>query len=610
MGEGEWTDDEVLQFLLGNHSNEEDEQNETLSTYRRRKVQNDDYIDRLSTPLIEVLSVCISSDFNDGEPCEIYGSILALEEQCPLFDLYDRSNPEDSETIVKRGTLSLKGPDDRAIIPSLSPTLHICLKDRIRGVEVVNGHLNLELGDEDSCDRLIKRAVEGAYGVAYVYYVVFQFAVYGTFEVRVTSNDNDGKKGNVADIYGSIVAEYENATMYCNDDDEVKLFAPRLFDEPPHLPLRVLLGTPIRLFRNVLAVPAYSSLSIKVNLCDSNGTIADGCLEFPAYTLGDKTLCIQTQYACVEVTVRWHHAYYYIYKDRFAKYSKPETGKRPKTEMLFDCEPDFPPCIPRKVPSYHFGSLGTEVFSVFVAGLTEKVSTLCGAITVDALGREIPIYDRDDSCPEMLSEDVLASVDVKHRGIRTSEIGMVLYLKDLASQLEVCRGNLRWCVGNLGGYMSFYNLRLCSIVRGDNGYAAVHYTIFDDSFEASVEVKCFCDGHLDNSIYLYGTLFGRYGEYDYSTSYQLKYYSSKLFDQPRDRPVETKAGSQITMLKSKVMVPADSFLIIEANMGALGIDGVEDTIHGTVEFNIDCCSTVTREIIGKSYRVEISVNFN
>ncbi|KAK9734602.1 hypothetical protein RND81_04G151100 [Saponaria officinalis] len=593
MGEGEWTDDEVLQFLLGNHSNEEDKQNETLSTYRRRKVQHDDYQDCLSTPLIEVLSVCISSDFNDGKPCEIYGSILALEEQCPLFDLYDRSNPEDSETIVKRGTLSLKGPDDRAIIPSLSPTLHICLKDRIRGVEVVNGHLNLELGDEDSCDRLIKRAVKGAHGVAYVYYVVFQFAVYGTFEVRVTSNDNDGKKGNVADIYGSIVAEYENATMYCNDDDEVKLFAPRLFDEPPHLPLRVLLGTPIRLFRNVVAVPAYSSLSIKVNLCDSNGMIADGCLEFPAYTLGDKTLSIQTQYACVEVTVRWHHAYYYIYKDRFAKYSKAETGKRQKTEMLFDCEPDFPPCIP----------------SVFVAGLTEKVSTLCGAITVDALGREIPIYDRDDSCPEMLSEDVLASVDVKHRGIRTSEIGMVLYLKELVSQLEVCRGNLRWCVGNLCGYMSFYNIRLCSIVRGNNGYAAVHYSIFDDSFEASVEVKFFCDGHLNNSIYLYGTLFGRYGDYDYSTPYQQKYYKSKLFYQPRDRPLETKDGSQISMLKSIMVVPADSFLIIEANLDTLGIGGVEDTIRGTVEFNIDCCNTVTQEILGKRCRIEISLKF-
>ncbi|KAK9734574.1 hypothetical protein RND81_04G149200 [Saponaria officinalis] len=279
----------------------------------------DRYYGTSVTPLVQVFSVCISTNFDDGKPCEIYGSIRALEGLVPRFDLYNR-DPDDSETIWKDGTLSLIGPVGEAIIPSLSTSLDFCVKDRIRGVEVVKGSLSLDPVSEDSYDRPLRSVVPGVHGDVYVYYVVFRFAMYATVQVLINENETVDKNCNAVDIYGSIVTGYENGSKYCSGDEEVKELETRLFDKPPNQPLRVVLGTPMGLSRNVVVVPAYTSLTIDVNLWDSNGKIAAGCLLYPAHLLSDNSQYIRTQNACVEVRVRWHHAYFYLLKGSKEEY--------------------------------------------------------------------------------------------------------------------------------------------------------------------------------------------------------------------------------------------------------------------------------------------------
>ncbi|KAH9621365.1 hypothetical protein KSS87_002015 [Heliosperma pusillum] len=577
-----------------------------LKPYHLRGVEDDDYKGCLATPLIQVFSVSISTYFNDGKPCEINGSIRVLDGSCPCFALYNR-NPKDSETFWKDGTLSLIGPNESFVIPSLSTELELRLYDRLRGVDLVVGKLSL---DSDSDNRLQKSEVQGANGIAFVYYAVFKFAINGTVQVTVTKNsgDDSDKNCDAANIYGSIVTGYENGREYCSADEDVKQLETRLFDTPAHQPLRVVVGTPIPLSRNVVAVPAYSSLTVKLNLWDSNGKIADDCLQFPSYLLGEHPSYIRTQYACVTVRVQWDDSYYYLYKDRRSSSNEPEsimkTGKESSGSRHYQ-----PPILPREINPLYDGIHKVDVYSVFVGGIAGKITALCGAIIVNDGGDYFTIYNRDDNCAEQLSDNSLASLDVNYRAVHNLSFGLILHLWEPIGKLEVSRGSFGWNDSTIGHYVLGYNRRFCSVVRGNNGYAAVHYQMFSLAFEAWVEVNLFSDGNPDIPINLHGTLLGRCSGDDYSTSYQKKYYMSRLFDQPRDRSVELKAGSKVSLLKSIVIVPNKSSLIIEAKLGTFGIDGIDELICGFAEFKIDRCNTIVARIIGEHYGIEISVKY-
>ncbi|KAK9734588.1 hypothetical protein RND81_04G150000 [Saponaria officinalis] len=461
---------------------------------------------------------------------------------------------------------------------------------------------------EDSYDTLLKGVVEGAHGSAYVYYTIFKFAVYGSLKVTVnTYDDVDGAyKAEAADIYGSIVVGYENGRRYCTTDEEVKFLETRVFDKSSHQPLRVLIGKPITFSRNVVAVPAYSTLKIQLNLWDSIGKIAGECLRFPAHFTRSKPFYIQTQHAYVAVDVRWYNAYLHIYKGR-----KVEDVQKKQPRVLQD-QPLPASLVPRAIPSKknicYRGIEGTEIFTISVEGINGKISALCGTIEIDD-GFDLFIYKKHESCYETLLDHGLASIEFNYRAIYSTDLYIILNLRDPVSKLEVSKGEVCWSVFNLRSNMSWENKQLCSIVRGRDGYAAVHYALFDNAFEATVEVKLFRDSRPDIPIISYGTLIASNSGYDYSTSYQKKYYKSRLLDWPRDRSVELESGSKIAMLKSKVLVPSGSSLIIEADFFALGIDDAYEAISGTVEFEIDLCGSSTEVIRGEHQWMEIYVTF-
>ncbi|XP_074312862.1 uncharacterized protein LOC141648243 [Silene latifolia] len=563
----------------------------------------DGFAQCLATPLVQVFSVCVSTDFDDGKPCEIHGSIRVFEEgsDCHYYNLYDRF-PGDSETILESGTLSLIGPHDGAIIPSMRTTLVFRLKDRIHDVDVVNGDLKLDLTTEGSYDRLQKGVVKGAHGSAVVYYVVFRFAIYGYVQVTVSKNDNnDDKNCNTVDIYGSVVARYENGRMYCSDeeDNDLKQLETRLFYHPSCVPLRVLAGTHIRMSRTVVAVPAYSTLVIEVNLWDLNGKIASDELKFPAYLQSEDPVYIETQYARVEVQILWRNAYL----------DPNMVQRRPK---VFHDQHLLASLVPRTLPMTkpYWGNLKAEVFTVFVGGINEKISALCGTISVDdgSLDR-YSIYKTDESCKELLRDhSSLVCIEFNYRAIQNCEFYVILNLTDPVGKLEVSRGYACFHLGYHGQNM--YERRLCSIVPGKDGYAAVHFEVFAYAFEAFLEVKLFAaNGDLNIPISLYGTLLACYSGHNYSTSYEKLYYKSRLIDRPLDSAVKSKTGSEIAMLKSIVVVPARSTLIIEANLNAFGINNVVELIHGKAEFEINMHDTISKIIRGQDYGIDISVKF-
>ncbi|XP_074304859.1 uncharacterized protein LOC141639697 isoform X2 [Silene latifolia] len=472
--------------------------------------------------------------------------------------------------------------------------------------------------NDDSYDRLIKRRVGGPRVYADVYYVIFQFAAYATLHVKVTKTDNGNNNSDAAYIYGSIVTGYENVGRYCSRDLDVEHLQTRVFDKPSHQPLRVQLGEPIKLSRKVVAVPAYSSITIQVNLWDSNGKIADDCLQSPAYKRGDDFLYFQTQYACVEVRVQWDHAFFYLYgerkmillKEKEQNNEKEDMQKTQKVlyeeELLYTSPFDY-----RRIPRspLSFRAMKVEIFTVYVDRVAQKISALCGAILIDDGGDKFSIYNRDDSYMEELSDSNFASIDFNFHAIQNDEWSMFLYLRDPIKNLEVSKGSFGWNVGSLEASLTYHNKRLCSVVRGDDGFAIVHYQIFSDSYEAFVTLTLFRRDDTDFTVNLHGNLFGRYSGHDYSTSYQKKYYRSRLFDLPRNKAVEVKAGSEIGLLKSIVAVPGDADLIIEADLSVCGIDGVGDSICGLAEFEFDLEEPYYVTIEGEHYGIEICASF-
>ncbi|KAK9741417.1 hypothetical protein RND81_03G104100 [Saponaria officinalis] len=545
-----------------------DSSNRDIIPYHLRKITTDDYKGCLTTPLIQVFSVCVSLNIDVGKPCEVYGSIRSFEGSRPRFHFYHRG-PEDSETVDKDGTLTLSliGPHGGAVIPFLDNSLDFRLRDRVQGVDFINSKLELDPVTDDSYDTLLRRDVPGRLGVAHVYYAVFQLAHYATVQVTVTKNDDDSSCP-ATDIYGSIVAGYANGNRYCRADEDLKFLETRLFDKKSHQPLRVMLGTPIMLSRDVVVVPAYSTLTMEVNLWDSNhGKIAGKTLNFPAHMIGHDPVQIRTQYGCVEVFVHWRHAYLYLYNDRFMDDSDRGESSNDLHEM-------------QKKPRVIYDQ---QLSSSFIP--------------------------RDDSCLELLPDNGLASIEVNYRAIDDSDFRMVLFLRDPIGNLEVSRGSFGWHSGSLEAYMPWYSKRLCSVVRGDDGYAAVHYEIFSDASEACLEVRLLAEGHHDRPINLYGSLFGLYSGYNYSTSYDKKYYRSRLFDRARDRFVKQNVGSEIELMKSFVVVPCNASLIIEASLCVLSTDDVEVPIRGQHEFEIDLSNTVSKFIQGEYYKIEICVKF-
>ena len=251
-----------------------------------------------------------------------------------------------------------------------------------------------------------------------------------------------------------------------------------------------------------------------------------------------------------------------------------------------------------------------EILSVYIGSISRDISALCGKIKVYEECIPVCIYDRDPDNYEVLSDDKIACID-EHFALENPELLMATDLKDPIEDLEVSRGEISWNIAKLNRAcaMSWFNKRICSIVRGADGYAALHYIVFDYAIIAIVEVAFYCDNFTD-VLSIYGTLFARYGGHEYSTDYEKKYYRSRLFSRPRNKPVQLSMGSRVPLSKSVVAVPAESFLIIEADLKAIGpAKSGEEVVYGNIPFVIDVSSTACKEIRAGSHGITVSARF-
>ncbi|XP_021716033.1 uncharacterized protein LOC110683946 [Chenopodium quinoa] len=171
------------------------------------------------------------------------------------------------------------------------------------------------------------------------------------------------------------------------------------------------------------------------------------------------------------------------------------------------------------------------------------------------------------------------------------------------------------CVGyDFSNAHIVYNMRMCSIIRGKHGFAALHYTIFSDAIQSKLKFTLSPVTFFTNVNYqVYGKIVTSYSSYKYSTHYQKKYYRSMVFKKGKEEAV--KLGV-IPLSKSVVAVPLNgsSSLIVSAKLHVLLNGNHIETVQYVQTFNPRCPkrthSKKSRdESTGKNFRFQASIKW-
>ncbi|XP_074308529.1 uncharacterized protein LOC141643316 [Silene latifolia] len=580
----------------------------------------------LATPLVDVVSARIRTANLTRWPrrCAIYGYIQVINSRLgydakPLSLFHrDKNNP-----LLTRVGKPLPLKRSSCIFPSEYTLLDVCLFDKnANNMVFAKGQIVLNKKN-DACEENCVTSVFGNNSQSFVlfHYSVFQYAVAATVDVLFFRKDDkfdllteeteeqeykpclemkydkidvinydrrEREDGGVdADVFGSVSA-------YCNVTKEKRKSPISLFWKSPKKAVRVKSGDFIPLSRSLVIVPAYSSsLTVKVNLSslgNNKPLLASGILEFhPEYKQTYKE-DLDGEHGRVRVRVTWNHAY-----DQQLYHEK-------KQEYQY---------VKQRFPA----SDRVEVFSVAVHRKKTRDFSVYGRVDVEDIN-QFCMYSRDKSCPQVCPQagPLLAPLKGPHsRSFRTSEYFWIrVHLKDGTTGGEVSDGQAAWD----SRFISFFNeRRLCSVISGELGFAAVHYTAFCDEYAESARVNVKLYGEKLPG-YVYGKIVARYTTYEYSSAYEKKYYQNILFDRESEadglKPAAVESGLDLPLLKSVVCLPVDSNLVIEFDLAVVsqpildGSDYCQDAtlLKGGVELTRDQCD---QQLNGKTFHIDVSM---
>jgi hypothetical protein len=138
-------------------------------------------------------------------------------------------------------------------------------------------------------------------------------------------------------------------------------------------------------------------------------------------------------------------------------------------------------------------------------------------------------------------------------------------IKDVDGRLAI-KGFVDWSARVLNSDF-YHEKQLCSSIKGQNGFAAVHYSIFSDAVWANIKVYLnLKKGGVDVDPKVFGSLITQYSCYDYSTQYNKDYYRIVLFKRSQDDSVQQSSNGTIPLSRSMVVVPSYASLIVDVNL--------------------------------------------
>ncbi|KAL2942139.1 Flagellar motor switch protein FliN [Bienertia sinuspersici] len=490
----------------------------------------------MARPLIEVYSVEI---FPDSYPCQIYGDIYVYNEDDPeeTYTLYERDSTHPEDIYVEGQLLMITGFDVPLSMPN--PVMNVRLKKAPdEGVFVSSmDHLDVTAPNYDQ-DRSYE--CRGELGYVKVNYIAMLFGVVAELSLRlnlvypgVAEKLKEPSRIEASDkdfpIYGTIVARYGKTYGHTTCDSSVRCFTLLKIPENGSVPLCFIKNNTesacLSLTRELVAVPAYSSLTVEVDLKESytnkeflHGKLISRASRWsPRLNVGVRCPAnVWAENACLclrwlDPSVDFGSPYSLFIEDKLASMSLDRrenlAGWSDRVIML-------------------------EVYSVLIGRENRADLSVFGDVIVvhSNSSHHLFIFKRDDKNAEKLVNGAeLLSITIPEFMMADDYFSLFTQLKDANNHFAIPYGGVHFNTMKYESDDYKFDKLLCSVIEGEGGFVAVHYTVF--STAVGVEVKCAVICKSFDVANVYGEIRAWNDMFDYSSfKDDLKYYSKTLFE--------------------------------------------------------------------------------
>ncbi|XP_045809385.1 uncharacterized protein LOC123903803 isoform X2 [Trifolium pratense] len=544
-------------------------------------------------PLVQVLSVTVQP--KKDSPLLIYGEICGEVYDSgakQVHELYKRQ-PDAAEIVGTNTELSLIGQDYSSFPPrTLTPLSWI-------NVKLYDGNDNLfakrrfcldEDQFENDYEEVKCRVISCIQGDITFKYIIIPFGVNCRISIKMFDRHlvNDH-----IDVNGKIVVRYGNTYGNCIDEECV-IFDKQNFDFE-----RVGFESKTRFLkipRCWLATPAYAPFIVTLDLSEfgTSRKILNETIELLRGSTSGDSFFQEEMGLLIMVEAEWFEP------DPFGVCKSPsllEISAKDMEELDTDGEdessdddlPSNSVLSWNLKPHCTWPSPAVEIFSVFIGREKSKAIQIHGSVEVLIDGEvKYYIFKREERDALRLQEHVNTApiLDDSRLFENFSSLGMKFDIKDVDGRLAV-KGFVDWYAGVLGSNF-YHEKQLCSSILGQNGFAAVHYSIFSDAVLANIKVYLNLKrGAVD--VYpevVSGSLITQYSCYDYSTRYNKDYYRIVLFKSDEDS-VQISSNGTIPLSRSMVVVPTYSSLVVDVNLSFGDSSGQMLSCSEIMRFNIN-----------------------
>ncbi|CAJ2647366.1 unnamed protein product [Trifolium pratense] len=544
-------------------------------------------------PLVQVLSVTVQP--KKDSPLLIYGEICGEVYDSgakQVHELYKRQ-PDAAEIVGTNTELSLIGQDYSSFPPrTLTPLSWI-------NVKLYDGNDNLfakrrfcldEDQFENDYEEVKCRVISCIQGDITFKYIIIPFGVNCRISIKMFDRHlvNDH-----IDVNGKIVVRYGNTYGNCIDEECV-IFDKQNFDFE-----RVGFESKTRFLkipRCWLATPAYAPFIVTLDLSEfgTSRKILNETIELLRGSTSGDSFFQEEMGLLIMVEAEWFEP------DPFGVCKSPsllEISAKDMEELDTDGEdessdddlPSNSVLSWNLKPHCTWPSPAVEIFSVFIGREKSKAIQIHGSVEVLIDGEvKYYIFKREERDALRLQEHVNTApiLDGSRLFENFSSLGMKFDIKDVDGRLAV-KGFVDWYAGVLGSNF-YHEKQLCSSILGQNGFAAVHYSIFSDAVLANIKVYLNLKrGGVD--VYtevVSGSLITQYSCYDYSTRYNKDYYRIVLFKSDEDS-VQISSNGTIPLSRSMVVVPTYSSLVVDVNLSFGDSSGQMLSCSEIMRFNIN-----------------------